>query len=647
MRPALPVILIGALLALLAGCAAGPEATPAAEERKEVERRALSLRDEGRFREAAQAYLSLARTSDAPLSHEFVLSAAMALIEEGDIAASRKLLDEVLPAELDPVLEIRRKTLRAEIALVEQRPYDALALLPHTLKATAPPSLRYRIGNLRARALHDAGQYMASIQERIGMEPALTDPANLAQNHRRLWASVSRLSPAELGELRSRAPDMLRGWLELGIIASNLMFDPETLDREIALWQSRFPGHPAIAEIAPTLAELAREGALPPSKVVLLLPLKGDFGGAATAIRDGFLSAWFSDDSNARRPEVVVRAVNNGEVWPAYQDAVADGAGFVVGPLERTAVDEIAAAGTLPVPTLALNYVSAPARPAAQAETAAAANGYTVGLTPVTGEPAPPALPDLLYQFSLSPEDEARAVAKRAWFDGRARAGLITPVGQWGNRVVSAFTSEFERLGGQVVEVQHFASDAVDMSGTIKALLNVDASEERRRQLVRTLGRRVEFEPQRRNDLDLVFMAAFPVQARQLSPLLRFHHAEDVPVYSTSHIYTGMPDPAADIDVDGVMFPDMPWTLSAYESTGLRRTVIATWPEAMPTYLRLYAFGTDAYRLVSRLRALKAQPYAEYEGATGFLSVDDRNRVERRLLWAQFADGLPRVMENP
>lgn len=648
-KPTLPVLLLTGLLALLAGCAAGPGVTPTSEERAELEQRALSLRDEGRFREAAQEYLRLAKTNDAPLSHEFVLSAAMALIEEGDIAASRRLLDEILPAELEPVLEIRRTTLRAEIALAERRPYDALALLPPTLKAIAPRSLYFRVGNLRAQALHDGGQYMASIRERIDLQPALTRSGDIAQNHRRLWASISRLSPAELEGARTRVSDMLDGWLELGLIAANLMFEPDALGRQIDLWQGEYPDHPAIAEIVPTLIELAREGAAPPAKLVLLLPLHGDFKSAAAAIRDGFLSAWFSDDANARRPEVMIRAVNSGEVWSAYQDAVADGAEFVIGPLEREAVDEIAAAVTLPVPTLALNYVSAPAMPAAPFDITSpqdTAPSHTAGISPAETETASPALPDLLYQFSLSPEDEARAVAKRAWFDGRAKAGLIAPDSQWGNRVASAFTSEFERLGGQVVEVQQFASDAADMAGTIKALLNVDASEERKRQIVRTLGRNVEFEAQRRNDLDLVFMAAFPVQARQLRPLLRFHHAEDVPVYATSHVYTGMPDPAADIDVEGVVFPDMPWTLTANDSTGLRRTIIANWPGAMPTYLRLYAFGSDAYGLITRLRALKAQPYAEYAGATGHLSVDDGNRIDRRFLWAQFVDGFPREIDN-
>ncbi|MDX1514985.1 MAG: hypothetical protein R3174_14715, partial [Gammaproteobacteria bacterium] len=100
MKPEFPIFVIFAcLMSLLAGCAAGPAPAPSGDDRAILERRALILIDEGRFREAAQEYLRLARTNDAPLSHEFVLSAGRALIEEGDLAASRRLVDDVLPSK--------------------------------------------------------------------------------------------------------------------------------------------------------------------------------------------------------------------------------------------------------------------------------------------------------------------------------------------------------------------------------------------------------------------------------------------------------------------------------------------------------------------------------------------------------------------
>ncbi len=43
--------------------------------------------------------------------------------------------------------------------------------------------------------------------------------------------------------------------------------------------------------------------------------------------------------------------------------------------------------------------------------------------------------PGNFYQFSLSPEDEARIVARRAVADGRLNGVVLAPNSEWGNRV--------------------------------------------------------------------------------------------------------------------------------------------------------------------------------------------------------------------
>lgn len=611
-------------------------------ERAAVEQRAAALRSEGRFREAAVEFLRLARGSAAPERHQFVLKAATAYLEEGDVGAAKELLDEELPEKLTPEIAHRLTLMRAEIALVEQRPFDALSLLPPELKSAEPADIGLRVAELRARALHQSEQYLAAVSERIQLDRALTDQEAVTENRRRLWGSVSRMFPAELKAAMPSVPDITSGWLELGVIASELLMQPDALVREIGQWRALYPGHPANPEIVPSLIELARSGAAPPSKVVLLLPLDGPFAAAAAAVRDGFLAAWYDDADNPRRPEVSVRTMRSEDVWSPYQAAVGSGAEFIVGPLERSAVDAIASADALPVPTLALNYATVDARAPREADDPFATGGV------ITHSAPPPARdrPELLYQFALSPEDEARMVAKRAWFDGHSKAAVIAPEGDWGSRVADAFVAEWERIGGVVLDVRRFTSDAANFSAPISALLKIDASEERRRSLSRIIGEQVEFEPRRRQDLDFLFMAAFPVQARQIRPLLRFYHAEDVPVYATSHVYVGMPDVDADIDQDGVMFPDMPWTVAPNHASPLRDQVVNAWPNSLPAYLRLYAFGADAYGLVPRLKTLKERRYIEYAGATGALSVDSQNRIERRLLWAKFESGVPRVLSQ-
>ena len=154
------------------------------------------------------------------------------------------------------------------------------------------------------------------------------------------------------------------------------------------------------------------------------------------------------------------------------------------------------------------------------------------------------------------------------------------------------------------------------------------------------LGTRLEFEPRRRGDAQFVFVGAQPVQGRSLRPALRFHLAEDLPVYATSDIFE--PDAQANNDLEGVIFPDMPWVISPDAvSTQLRTALSKHWPVRARGRGRLYAFGFDAYRLVPLLKAGKFGSAHAVPGMTGLLSIDSKGRVQRELDWAQVAGGKP------
>ena len=66
----------------------------------------------------------------------------------------------------------------------------------------------------------------------------------------------------------------------------------------------------------------------------------------------------------------------------------------------------------------------------------------------------------------------------------------------------------------------------------------------------------------------------------------------------------------------------------------------------MNAFVRLYAFGADSYYLVKELPTLRAQHYAEFAGLTGKLSLNENNRINRRLMWARFQKGTPRILDD-
>jgi hypothetical protein len=113
-------------------------------------------------------------------------------------------------------------------------------------------------------------------------------------------------------------------------------------------------------------------------------------------------------------------------------------------------------------------------------------------------------------------------------------------------------------------------------------------------------------------------------------------------MYTTSDAYE--PDANANVDLDGVIFPDMPWMIGNDPVTeGLRNSVQSAWPSRANRRGRLYAFGFDAYRLIPMLRNQQPGRISFVSGMTGRLSIDADGRIRRELDWAEMHDGQPRA----
>ncbi|MDZ7735331.1 MAG: penicillin-binding protein activator [Gammaproteobacteria bacterium] len=178
-------------------------------------------------------------------------------------------------------------------------------------------------------------------------------------------------------------------------------------------------------------------------------------------------------------------------------------------------------------------------------------------------------------------------------------------------------------------------------------MLNIDNSEQRYKALRAQLQRSLESEPRRRQDADFIMLAGNPAAGRQIGPQLQFHRADDLPVYATSHIYSGVANRSADADLNDFIFADMPWLLDpAQKQTPMYREIKRHWSERMDNNPRLYALGIDAYRILSQLSRMALDQSARFEGVTGGLSVGNDGHVRRHLQWARFVNGIPRSMDD-
>lgn len=603
------------LTALLFGCAEKPLRVQAMD-RPAAAQQALQS---GNYYQAIQLFTQLAEDSAPPGRYRYQYSAALAMFRAGLGPQAAQLLEEMPVARLPPELRMEHQLLRADIPL-KQDPALSLSMLlrPAVDESRLPErmDLYAQYHTLRARAHGRLGNHLESAREYILRELYLTDEAAIEANQRAILQSLAQLTPEAVRQLRlPPPPDALSGWMELVEIARGYSLTPDEVQQRLKSWRGRYVGHPASEHLLSRLLERSRELATRPGNIALLLPLSGRFSSAAEAVLDGIFAAYYQDPL---RNNITLHVYDIGDTpeqaMLSYRQAVTEGAEFVIGPLDKTAVSQLARERELPVPALALNF----------AESAANEN---------------------LYQFTLAPEDEAREVAERAWLEGYAQAAVMVPGTALGERLSGAFVERWHELGGEVVTENRYNPESNDFSAPIKELLNIDDSEFRKRRLQQLMGQRVEFTPRRRQDIDFLFLAAFPQQARLLRPQLKFHHAGELPILATSHLYSGVVDRDSDRDMDDIVFTDMPWTLDAQSpQRGLRKM-----PELMThrgQLQRLVAMGIDAYQLVSLLPMLESYPNERYRGETGSLHIDADRRIQRQLLWARFERGQPSLLQE-
>ena len=608
---------------VLAGCQ-GPGVRETAEAVPETT--ALEFIADGRYEEAANQYAALSRGARGAAAQDLMLKAIALLLDVGRPSRAAGLMEELAGQAISEDLAPQRDLLLADLALRQGAPERTIELLSGVPESRFGPESTTKAHLLRARAYEDTGRFMEAARERIALDAVLVDDTLRAANHSALWDALTRTDRSRRERERPLAAGTLTGWLRLAAILEEHRSSPAALERALTQWQTAFPTHPANGEIVATMLGAVRESVRQPTLIALLAPFHGDFTEAAEAIRDGFLAAWYADAANAQRPAIAVHDTSFEAIDVVYARAVEAGADFVVGPLRRGPATSLACGDTPLVTTLVLNETDGSPTPGAE-------NARTCGPDHTVPE---------LYHFTLSPEVEARQVAEQAWIGGFAKAIVFTREGAWGERVYRAFAGEWERLGGLLLEHRVLPPAAADVGEPTAAALGVSRSHARARDVSRIIGRGVEHEPRRRQDVDFVFMAAFPAGARQLMPQLAFHHGAELPVYATSHVWSGVPDPTNDRDLDGVVFGDMPWLVAPSESDRLLHGQIgAALAERGSRFPRLYAFGADAYRLATGLRRITGDRLASFDGHTGRLSVGANHRIVRRLTWACFANGIP------
>lgn len=594
------------------GLGSGPDAT----QPKDV-LAALNLEQDEAWLDAAEAYQVIANKYRQPEKSKFYTRAALMLYKGENHHAVEPFFETLQPEDILEQDQNHRTTILAGSFLGIGKVYQSLLALP---KIADIEDYEYKALalDIRSKGTLLIGKPMDSVRLRIQIDQYLTDIKEIEKNHLLIWDALNRISESTVvSALNQQQTTEMRGWLELNLIARRSNMLPAKMEPWLSQWYQLYDQHSAGPYFAVNLLEESRRIYIKPSRIALMLPFSGRLGNIAEAIQNGFLYAYYQDQELNAELEIIDASADPSEFRLQYRQAILDGADFVVGPINKDLVDMLQNQERLEVPTLALNY----------------GKKYSE----VTQN---------LYQFGLNPEDEAGQIADIALSEGRNHAITLVPDTEWGARLEKAFSLRFESLGGRVVGTQSYPSKKNDYSDSIKKLLNLTSSNQRHSILQRVIGQEVSFDPRRRQDVDMVFIAANSRQARLIKPQLKFHRALSLPVYATSAVSSTNGNSDDDRDLNGIQFLNIPWLLDNSKNQDYRN-IARLWPNDSKRRGRFYALGIDAYRLIPALRRLMINPGESELRNTGQLTVDKEGRVRRSLLLATYEKGQPMLLKQP
>ena len=562
-----------------------------------------------------------AENKSSPMREELLIEAMKMSKAENNVSQFKYLISIITPDGLPPEIFGDYLLVVSQFYIDENNLAAATDLLEgeETVEQIRYMSRNktWQVYSIRAKLFTLIGDHASSARVRSWLIRKIPEGESVEEQYQALWQSLLNVSLDELNQLQQKTDDnILQGWYSLAALTK----DSSDIDQQVKLlneWLSKWPDHPGKKRLPNRLQLLQSFAASRPQKLILFLPLEGELKSAGRAIQEGFFAAFYQSlHLGNPTPKITVidtSSISDANFLQSYIAAIqANSAELVIGPLEKEKVKILMDQPSLPIPTLALNTI-----------------------------PEVTNTPEQLYQFGLAVEDEIAELVNRAKLANYKQALIITPETPWGNRVAVSLRDQWTSLGGQIIGISGF-NEANNFSTMIQSALNITESEQRAKKIKTVTSRDVEFTPRRRQDIDVIFLAVNPQQARQIKPTLAFHYAGDIPVFAISRVYSGVAEPEKDQDLNGIMFTDIPWN---FENSEIKKTIQkATYTP--PAYQRLTALGIDAFRLYPRLKQLETIPNTKLYGKTGSLQLSNNRVIHREQIWGMFSKGKPTLIPS-
>lgn len=551
--------------------------------------------------------------------------------QQWDSAA--QFIDKIDTSRLNDEQFYRFSVFSSQTKMQQGDSSSASSIINNQRLATLLPQLeanqQYKVVDLQAQLDSKAKRWINAAKKRIFIAPLLSSPESQI-NQNAIWTAVNSIPKNELNTLTQiqtlnaantdASSFELQGWLQLAIINQSSEEDLATQSARLSQWQQTYQNHSAAQNLPQSIALLEELVANTPKHIALVLPLTGRLAPAGQTLLNGFLAAFYQHSNEPGGdyglPKIsVYDSMTVRELPLLYKELKSQQVDFVIGPIQKNLVKKLLEFDDLPIPTLSLNYI------------------YDAGYSPIG-----------LYQFGLSINAEAQQLAHLAHLDSHKRALIIGPKHSWTTRAADNFQKQWERDGGTVTAREFYNNKERETSAseTIKKLFEIDFSHARFREIRNATAIKLEFEPRRRQDVDMILMLGKPQQARSTKPLFAFHYGADVPVYSTSQSHDFDATRRQNTDLKGLKFTDIPWLLGEPDEF---LTALSERDKSSP-YIRLYAMGIDCFNLYPRIKQLAHHKGSLFYGRTGTLSIQDNTTLIRHLALAQYQDNEAKLIST-
>lgn len=455
---------------------------------------------------------------------------------------------------------------------------------------------------------------------------------------KKIWLALEHLSLSQLEKARFSHPQ-LSPWIQLAVITQRHALSPVTLSQEIVSWQNNNMGHPLQQKLPAKLILALEQQTIGAKRIAILLPLTGRLASQGKVLKDGFLTAYLQDPQKLATLELGDQTEIVGSIEePAFREvrffdsalktatelnALVANYDVVVGPLLKDKIQGLSEILPADKVLLALNRVDS-----------ISTNQLINDSDDTIVLPAKEH-----YYFSLAPEDEAEQLAQHIHNKQLSRPIIFADDNTVTKRMAQAFIQQWQTVQGAIApELRIFKSNK-EMRESVAAMLDVEQSKNRIKQIERIADVEVFGKERNRRDIDAIVLFANPEQTALLNPIIEASLSSfaeiSLSVFATSRSYSQNQTVGNLRDLRNLTFSDMPWLLPEHEWQDLAAKFSQLWPQRQNSLARLFAMGYDAYGFISQLRQLKGLPQLTSQGLTGQINIDTTGVIRRDLPWAK------------